>query len=250
MSGGGGNTTTVQKSDPPAWAIPYIQGAAQKGMAATNAGYEQYPGQRVAPLPQETLSAISNMSQGSDAAAQQALKTINGDYLSADTNPYLKANVDQALGQVRGQVNSQFNNNNYGGSAHEEWLQQKLADTALPMYNQNYQQERARQLNAMISLPQVYKPQLDAGNILQTQEQNANDTAYEEWMRKNGYGLQQAQAQAGLLNSLMGGQGAQQTTQPGGRPNKVGNAAAGASAGFTVGGPWGAAIGGALGYFA
>lgn len=47
-SGGGKNTTTVQKSDPPAWAVPYFQSALGKASQVANQPYQQYGGPRVA----------------------------------------------------------------------------------------------------------------------------------------------------------------------------------------------------------
>lgn len=84
-------------------------------------------------------------------AAGEFGKTISGDYLNADTNPYLKGAVDNAMNQVQSRVSGLYGargGNNYGSSAHQEWLGRSLADTALPIYAQNYATERGRQLNA------------------------------------------------------------------------------------------------------
>jgi hypothetical protein len=82
---------------------------------------------------------------------QNIQDTLQGKYL--DSNPYLDATVNRALDNVQTRVNSQFAGNNYGSSAHEEWLARNLAGTALPFYSQNYQNERTNQLRAAAMAP-------------------------------------------------------------------------------------------------
>lgn len=86
-------------------------------------------------------------------AQSNAAATLNGSYLTPDSNPFLQSTVNQALGDVKSQINSQFSGDNFGSSAHQEWLQRGLANTALPYYMQNYQQERQRQMGAQALAP-------------------------------------------------------------------------------------------------
>lgn len=89
-----------------------------------------------------------------DPAMQQMQATIRGDYLNPETNPYLSQTVDSALAKAASGVNSQFGTgDNYGGSAHQEWLGRTLADTALPYYFGNYNTERGRQDTAAGAAP-------------------------------------------------------------------------------------------------
>lgn len=88
-----------------------------------------------------------------DPATNQLQSTIQGDYLNPESNPYLSGAVDTALDQAAGRVNSQFAGEDYGGSAHQEWLGRTLADTALPYYYGNYQTERGRQLGTAAGAP-------------------------------------------------------------------------------------------------
>jgi hypothetical protein len=61
--------------------------------------------------------------------------------------------VQNALDQVKTNVNSQFSGDNYGNSAHQEWLSKGMMNAALPIYAQNYQQERGNQMAAMMGSP-------------------------------------------------------------------------------------------------
>ena len=87
------------------------------------------------------------------AAQGNAMQTLQGDFLGPNSNPYLRDTVNQAMGDARSQINSQFAGDNYGNSAHQEWLTKGLMNQALPMYNQNYQAERQRQMGAQALAP-------------------------------------------------------------------------------------------------
>lgn len=138
------------------------------------------------------------------AAQAEIGKTISGQYLTPDSNPFLKGTVDDALGQVKSQLNSQFKGADFGSSAHQEWLGRGLANTALPFYNQNYQQERNRQFGAATAAPDY------------TQSVTASRFA-----PLNQY--------AGLLKGW-----GSQTSQPY-FENKLGNAFGGAMTGYSLG---------------
>lgn len=151
----GGGQTTIQKADPWSGAQPYITDYLQLGQQTTRNPFQFYNGDTVAGFSPEQEAGFSLATQralaGSptlNAANQNITGTLRGDFMSPDSNPYLRANVDRALGDVQTRVNSQFNNPNFGGSAHQELLTRNLADTASQMYGQNYSQERQNQLSA------------------------------------------------------------------------------------------------------
>jgi hypothetical protein len=153
--GGGGKQETVQKADPWSGAQPYISDYLQRGQQVTSSPYNFYNGETVAGFSPEqelgfnlgTQRALAG-SPTLNAANRNITSTLNGDYLNPNSNPYLQANVGQALNDVTGRVNSQFNNNNFGGSAHQETLTRNLGDTASQMYGQNFANERNNQMNA------------------------------------------------------------------------------------------------------
>ena len=111
----------------------------------------------------ETLAAMQRMQEramsGNNLTTQaqtQFGQTIAGNYLDPNSNPYLAAAVKPALDQAQARVNSTFGmrgGNNFGSSAHADTLARTLSETAMPFYAQNYQQERANQLNASQQAP-------------------------------------------------------------------------------------------------
>lgn len=130
---------------------------------------------------QRAAGSATNPNSLSNQSAAQFGKTIQGDYLSADSNPYLKGTVDRALNDVQSRVAGTFGTrggNNYGSSAHQEWLGRSLAETALPIYAQNYQGERARQLNAA-----QQAPGMEAGINSQLAGAGAQEDAYQASLR-------------------------------------------------------------------
>lgn len=228
--GGGGNTTTVQKSDPWSGVQPYLQNLFSRAEGAYNSGTLAQQN----PYATQAAQQYANSAQGSlvGQAQQQLGATLGGDYLSAGANPYLQGAVQQALDQVKGNVNRQFSGDNFGSSANQEWLAKSLANTALPIYAQNYATERQNQLAATQAAPglQSYAP----GQLAQAAQiqQSQLDQPYTALQRYQG---------------LVSGQGGASTTTT--QPyftNPLGGAIGGALAG-SVFGPWGAAIGGGLG---
>jgi len=140
-----GTTTTV--TDIPDWLKPYV-------MSNLNAATARSA---------QIGSATPLLGPGQD----EMLKTIQGQYLTPDSNPYLKATVDDALGQAKSAFNSQYANIQGGGdnmmnSGYQEALARNLGKTALPFYNQNYQTERGRQLGAATAAPDYTTSQYGA----------------------------------------------------------------------------------------
>jgi hypothetical protein len=153
--GGGGSETSTQSSEPWSGVKPYLKDYLKLGQDVTKRPYEFYNGDTVAGFSPEQEMGFNLGTQralaGSptlNAANRNITDTLNGNYLSPNSNPYLQANVGQAMNDVTGRVNSQFNNNNFGGSAHQETLTRNLGDVSSQMYGQNYANERSNQLNA------------------------------------------------------------------------------------------------------
>jgi len=154
-SSGGSKQTSTSSTTPWSGVQPYITDYLQKSQNAVNTPFQYNSADQIAPFSPEQQYGLSMQTQraiqGSpvNAAAQGNITdTLNGAYLSPDSNPYLKANVDQALSDVTGRVNSQFGNANFGGSANQELLTRNLGATASGMYGQNYTTERGNQLQA------------------------------------------------------------------------------------------------------
>lgn len=208
LGGGGDTQTTTQKSDPWSGVQPYLTDYLKKGQAATSNPYSFYNGDTVAGFAPEQEAGFNLGTQralaGSptlNAANNNATSTLNGDYLSPESNPYLKQNVNRALDDVQTRVNSQFSGNNYGSSANQETLTRNLGDTAAGMYGQNYTAERNNQLQAMNQAPGLAQADYNDANYLQgigaqrqglsqqyltnakTQYDNANNFQYDQLAR-------------------------------------------------------------------
>lgn len=160
--GGGGGSTQTTTVTPWAGAQPYITDYLSKAKKLSSNPYQFYNGDVTAGFSPEqemgfglgTQRALAG-SPTLNSANTNITDTLNGNYLSPDSNPWLKANVDQALGDVQSRINSQFNNSNFGSSAHQETLARNLGSTAANMYGANYTGERNNQLQAAGMAPNL-----------------------------------------------------------------------------------------------
>lgn len=161
-----GSATSTTNTSPWGGQQPYLADVFSQASGLHGRGpLQYYPGQTLAsqsPYTQQSVQRMAGSATDPNSLTNQSLgewgKTVRGDYLDPSSNPYLKSSIDDALGQAQGRVAGLFGargGNNYGSSAHEEWLGRTLANTALPIYAQNYQTERGRQLNAAQLGPSV-----------------------------------------------------------------------------------------------
>lgn len=243
MSGSSGGGTQINKTEPPDYVKPYAQAYLQQAGQVANLPYQPYTGARIADFtPSQNLGFGMTQQSAIDSfplagQADRSLSgTINGDYLTADSNPYLKGAVDQALNGVQGRVNSQFSGNNYGSSAHEQWLGQNLANTALPIYAQNYQNERNNQLQASMYAPGLVNSNIAnlnaSGQQQQALNQSLNDLGYNEYQQALGYPYQQLNTVGSALGASSG-----YGTSTGPNPyqtNRLAGALGGAAAGAGI----------------
>lgn len=272
MSGGGdAPDTTTQRTEPWSGVQPYLTDYLKLGQNVTKNPYQFYNGDTVAGFAPEQEMGFNLGTQramaGSptlNAANQNLTSTLQGNYLNPATNPYLKGTVDQALGDVQSRINSQFNNNNFGSSAHQETLQRGLGEQANSIYGQNYAQERDRQLNAAGQATGLAGADYMDANYLQgigaqrqglanqylgnagTQFNNAAQWPYEQ-LQRYGNVVSQGTGQGGTTTT-------QQPSQGGSNPmaGALGGAASGAAIGSAfpvIGTGFGALAGGVLGAF-
>lgn len=142
------------------------------------------------------------------AANQNLTDTLNGKYLTADSNPYLQGTVNKALDAVQSRVGSQFAMGGaFGGSANQEQLTTGLGQVANDMYSANYNNERNRQLQAASMAPAIQQAGYTDANALnslgaQEQQYNQNDinNAYTAWQNEWNYPQEQLQYLANGLN--------------------------------------------------
>lgn len=292
FSGGGSSapstTTTVNKSEPPKYLEPYLIRSAD---AATNlynngGGFSYFPGNTVAPFSNQTQQALDLTQQravnGSplDAAAQSNLSgTLSGQYLNAESNPYLSGALDAAnrstvrqfkeatMPGIQGSFakSGRFGSNQYQNTVQgaQEALATGLADSNVKAYADQYNQERQRQMQATAIAPDIaaqdYKniqALLGVGSAYDQQSQdllNADIARYDFSNNAQRYALDE------YINRLSGVGGGYGTTtgyatSPGARTSTFANALGGAATGaglakmlMTSANPWNMASYGAVG---
>jgi hypothetical protein len=258
---GGGSKqpdTTTQKMEPWSGVQPYLKDYLKLGQNVTKNPFQFYNGDTVAGFAPEQEMGFNLATQralaGSptqNAANQQVTNTLRGDYLNPDSNPFLKGTVDRALGDVQTRVNSQFNNNNFGGSAHQETLQRGLGEQANAIYGQNYTNERNNQMSAVgNAIPLAAADYADASVLqgigqqrqgLANQYLGLNSNTFNQAAQ---FPYEQLQRYGNVVSQGTGTGGTTTTTGPQQQSSPLAGALGGAATGFSIGGPWGAAIGG------
>ena len=232
-SSGGGSTSNTTTISPYAPAEPALQQILSEagtiyGQGPTAAGY-------VAPSTQ-TLQGLSAQETMANAANQQILNTIQGQY----TNPFLSPLIANAATDVYSNVAGQFSG---AGRTPTSPLAQsavvsQLGKQALPLAFQQLERERNRQLQTARAVPSLTAVG-GALEDIQAQQQLAPQMALDQYAQNvlpiaSGWGTN-------VNNQQMPGQ------------NPVTMAAGGAMMGGSMASmlgmstPWGAAIGGGMG---
>jgi len=149
-SGGGGQTTTIQQADPYAPAQPALNQIISEagtiyGQGPSAAGY-------VAPT-QQTLQGLAGQETVAQAAQQQVLGTIQGQY----TNPFLSPLIQQAATDVYSNVAGQFSGagRTPGSPLSQATVTGQVAQKALPYAFGQLERERARQLQTAQAVPSL-----------------------------------------------------------------------------------------------
>lgn len=262
LLGGSGSdekqTTTSQNSTSTTSYPDWVQSAGanyyNQSANAANRGYQSNPYLKQAGWTQDQTDAqqmirdtAKNGNSTYQAANQNMTDTLNGKYLSPDSNPYLKNTVNTALDAIQGRVGSTFAmGGGFGGSANQEQLQRGLGETANSMYSANYNNERSRQMQAASMAPAMQAAgytDADALNNLGAQEQqyNQNDinNAYTDWQNQWNYPKEQLQYLAnGLTGAMQSSNKTQATTGTSTNPyftNTGGNIIGGMTSGLAMG---------------
>ena len=233
-SSGGGTTTTKSEVSPYAPAEPALQQILSEagtiyGQGPTAAGY-------VAPSTQ-TLQGLSAQETMANAANQQILDTIQGQY----TNPFLSPLIANAATDVYSNVAGQFSG---AGRTPTSPLAQsavvsQLGKQALPLAFQQLERERNRQLQTARAVPSLTAVG-GALEDIQAQQQLAPQMALDQYAQNilpiaSGWGTNV-------------GTGSQQMPAQNPVTMAAGGAMSGAAMGSMFGNPlMGAAIGGGFG---
>lgn len=231
MSGGGGGTNTVTRTELDPTMRPYVQyglSEAQRLYQTPNVP-QYYPGQTyIGPSAQTTAAlqaAQARAMQGNPlvpAAQQQLQQTIQGQYLGA--NPYLQAALQPAFGAAQRQYESATNQalsnfsraGRYGSGAMQGALTnvggefaRALTGTAGQLGYAGYADERARQLAATQLAPALASQ--DYADIQRLSQIGQQTEAYQEMALQdaiNRFNFEQQAPYARLQSFLSGAYGA------------------------------------------
>lgn len=178
--GGGSKGTTKQTTSAEPWkgVQPYLKSAFKDlGTVYKEGAPDYYPGDTVAPQSDYTKSALDQLaargaagSQVTDAAQNELMKTMNGDYLNGET-PGFKGALDAATRPITDNytksvipnLESAFSSaGRYGGGAHADaesdaysGMLREIGDVSSDMSYKNYGDERQRQIQGMLFAPQL-----------------------------------------------------------------------------------------------
>lgn len=241
-----GDDTVTQRQELPDFLKPYAPLYAQMGFDLSQMPFNPYPYETVAPFTQDQQSAMDAVRQrataGSpvvNAAQQQTLNTIQGDYLNPQTNPYLQQTYDLAADRMgdafsRGtaaQTDANFARAGaFGGSAWQEAQEgnqrafgDALGTLGANLFGNNYAQERNRQQQASMFAPnlaaQDYRDAealLNIGGMQQGLGQQYLTDDFSRFQQAQQYPYQQFQTFGQMFNPALGSQSTQ--TLPGVSP--------------------------------
>jgi len=270
--GGGGSVTpstiqtTTQDTEPWSAQKPHLERIFSGAQTAfSNAPQNYFPSSTVVDFSPQTQSALSAIEAralaGSPleaAGQQQALSTIQGDYLNA--NPFLSAAYDAASAPVIEQWNTQIApgiDSSFAGAGRmgsglyaqarntgENTLARNLTDMSSKMAYQNYIQERQNQLNMAQQAGAMAQQDYDPFNKLMAVGAAREGQQQAELQDQiNRYNFQQSQPwdQLARYSGLVsGGYGGTQTTNTPLYSNPSANFLSGALGGATIGNMMGA----------
>jgi hypothetical protein len=138
LGGAGGSKpagTTTRTEDVPDWLKPFYQ--SNLSGASTL---------------RDSLTSAGNPLLGE--SADEMGKTIRGDYLNPDSNPYLAATGRNVADMIGRSVDSRFSSaGRYGSNAFQDTLGTNVGKALTDLYGTNYAAERGRQVATQLGTP-------------------------------------------------------------------------------------------------
>lgn len=259
-------TTSKTTNDPWAPAQPLLQDMIQRASVAYNAtpktGTYVDPNATQLAAADSMRAAASGMDAGVPELRNLGVATARGDFLSPDSNPFIKGAVDAAINPLRDRLDQNVMSigdaaqaaGAYGGSRQAllkstalQGFNADALDTSAGIYADNYARERQLQQGAPQLLSSANQLALQPGQVLGAvgdQEQQWAMDKLVSAMDAPWAGLDRYQS---ILNSVSPyGTTSGTTTSTAAQKSKGGSALSGALGGASAGasfGPWGAGIG-------
>lgn len=259
MGGGGGkNTTTSTKVELPGWAQGYAQGGLERAYEFSRQPYQQYPGERIAPMaPQQEAGlamtenrALSN--PVSQAAEAQTVDTLRGAYLDPTQNPAFEPTLTRLTDAYRTGVAPQtaaaFSQAKAFGPDNSAYQQttalnnRAFGDSITNMAAGIYNNERTNQMRALALSPTVNQQGYadasaltGAGDARRALNQDYLNLQLQDWTDAKNHPYDQLAGFANLYPAFLGNQGTTSATGPNpNQANPMANAAAGALSGYAL----------------
>lgn len=247
--GGGGDTKTESNTVSQPWAgqQPYLSDLYRRAQAARDQPRQYYPYETYVPrnatqqqaggMTRELAGADSPFVQGVGGMAQ---KTFAGDYLSPDSNPWLKQTFDRAatdVGQafnrtIMPSIGARYSSAGQAGSPQEAAaiaraqgeLSDSLSGMATDIYGGNYSNERNRQIQMSQMAPALEESRFFAPQQLEnqgTREQADQQNLLDSWIDRYEYNRDEVDMRnarySGMLGNVVPGGGySEQRAKPGG----------------------------------
>lgn len=214
MYKGGGGGTSVTQQEIPEELKPLATAYTDKAITLGQQDYNPYQGQRYA-----DLNAVQNQGLGMtvDRALQGSQTVDNAEgqlnqMIAGTSNPYLDAMYGRAADQVTSSVNGNFAQaGRYGSGAHTASLTEGLGNMATDIYGGAYEADRGRQMQAIGMAPEFAQQDyadagqmMNAGQILQDQQQQNLDYGYEQYQEQENLPYKQLAAMGGVFGSNLG----------------------------------------------
>lgn len=184
--GGKTETTTRSRTNPAKWLMPHINTVLGSAQSQYAQGQPTFAG-----FSPTTETALQGLEQGSPlvSSAQGMLQdTLEGKYLTPDSNPFLRQYGDALSGHIQDRVNAEFSKaGRYGSGAHAGTTAREIGNTLSGLYGNAYSQERGRQFGAAPLAPGLgfsnINAQLGAGQMRDVKAQQEVDDPYNQIMR-------------------------------------------------------------------
>jgi|688.fasta_scaffold37394_5 hypothetical protein len=215
MSKGKGSTTNVTDNTPNPWgpSQPYLNAAMTdlSNWYKSGADTRPFPGQSVAPMSQDLTNALGMVANraltGSpltSAAQANLLRTSNGDFLSPESNPFLKGQFNLGADRLQAQLGSRFNSSgNINSSAAQGESAQAYNQLAAQQYGGAYNSARDNQMSSAMFAPtmadQDYVDAAQMGNVGRAFEEQAGSNLTDSISR---YNYEQTNPYARLMKFL------------------------------------------------
>lgn len=272
--GGGGNSTSTVKNAPADQVLPYLDPYMQRASALSNTEYKPYEGQQIAELNDAQQAGMGLQSaqalngfQGQAEGNNLYQKTLNGDFLNPESNPYLAGmanTIGNQFNQTTGAQNASMQRT--AGAFGNSGLNQKmsmdnagLAGQLTNLYGQNYATERNNQMQALGMMPTMqnlgYTDATKLSQVGDSQRQYQQDLLNQQqanYTQAMQYPYAQLDVLGNAIKSTMGAGGSSTSTTPTYKPSPVAGMLGGGALGYGIGsqmgnGALGAAGGAVLG---